>query len=100
MDRLEYKYKRREEIEMMHGYGLGSSMFMGGGISMFIFWMLIAVVIISMFSGRFTENRFKSETNTRETNTRETPMEILKKRYAAEEITEDEYEDMKEKLKD
>jgi len=80
---------------MMHGYGFGSSMFMGGGIFMFIFWILIAVVIISMFSGKFTGNRFKSEARRRET-----PMEILKKRYASGEITENEYEDMKEKLKD
>ena len=79
----------------MHGYGFGSSMFMGGGIFMFIFWILIAVAIILMFSGRLAKNKFKSGSETRET-----PMEILKKRYAAGEITESEYEDMKEKLKD
>lgn len=80
---------------MMHGYSFGSSMFMGGGIFMFIFWILIAVVIISMFSGRFTGNGSKSGTDTKET-----PMEILKKRYAMGEITESEYEEMKEKLRD
>ena len=60
---------------MMHGYGFGSSMFMRGGIFMFIFWILIAVIIISMFSRKSTGNGFKSggEQN-------ETPMEILKKK--------------------
>lgn len=80
---------------MMHGYGFGSSMFMGGGIFMFIFWILIALVIISMVSGRFTGNGFKSNVDTKET-----PMEILKKRYAMGEITESQYEEMKEKLRD
>lgn len=80
---------------MMHGYGFGSSMFMGGGIFMFIFWILIAVVIISMFSSRYKGNGFKSDADTKET-----PMDILKKRYATGEITEDEYEDMKKKLRD
>jgi putative membrane protein len=80
---------------MMHGYGFGSSMFMGGGIFMFIFWILIAVVIISMFSGRFTGNSFKSGVDRKET-----PMDILKKRYARGEITESEYKDMKDKLRD
>jgi len=80
---------------MMHGYGFGSLIFMGGGIFMFIFWILIAVVIISMFSGRFAENKFKSGFDHRET-----PMDILKKRYAVGEITEAEYKDMKDKLRD
>ncbi len=48
-----------------------------------------------MFSGRFAENKFKSGFDHRET-----PMDILKKRYAVGEITEAEYKDMKDKLRD
>lgn len=72
---------------MIHGCGLGNSMFMGGGVFMFIFWILIAGVIIWMFSRRSTGNGFKLGVDRKET-----PMEILKKRDALEELKEDEYE--------
>lgn len=80
---------------MMHGYGFGSSMFMGGRIFMFIFWLLIGTAIVLIIGEKFMGNRFKSGANTKET-----PMEILKKRYAMGEITKDQYEEMKEKLRD
>jgi len=41
---------------------------------MFTFWILIVVIIILMFSWKFTGNRFKSEADIRETT-----MDILKK---------------------
>ncbi|MEI6857398.1 hypothetical protein [Psychrilyobacter sp.] len=51
--------------------------------------------MISMFSGKFTGNRFKSGADRNKI-----PMEILKKRYVGGEITEDKYIDMKDKLRD
>ncbi|MCS5423147.1 MULTISPECIES: SHOCT domain-containing protein [Psychrilyobacter] len=78
---------------MMHGFGYGNSMFMGGGIFMFIFWILIAVLIVSLLKdSSLGKNRHSKQS--------ETPMEILKKRYAKGEITREQYQNMKEKLKD
>jgi len=76
---------------MMHGFNFGNSMFFGGGIFMFIFWILMIVLIASIFKGGFVGER---------QNKSETPMEILKIRYAKGEITKEQYQDMKEKLKD
>ena len=77
---------------MMHGFGFnfGNSMFLGGGIFMFIFWILIIVLIVSILKGSFMGER---------QNKNETPMEILKIRYAKGEITKEQYQEIKEKLK-
>ena len=72
---------------MMHGYGFGSSMF--------IFWLLIGTAIVLIIGEKFMGNRSKSGAGRGETS-----MEILKKRYAMGEITKDQYEEMKEKLRD
>lgn len=80
---------------MMHGFGFGNSMFFGGGIFMFIFWILIIVLIASILKDSFIGDR----RNFRQ-NKSETPMEILKIRYAKGEITKEQYQDMKEKIKD
>lgn len=78
---------------MMHGFG--NSMFLGGGIFMFIFWILIIVLIVSILKGSFIGDHRNSRQNKSET-----PMEILKIRYAKGEITKEQYQDMKEKIKD
>lgn len=75
---------------MMHGFG--NSMFLGGGIVMFIFWILIVILMISILKDGF----IGSSRNFRQS---ETPMEILNIRYAKGEITKEQYQDMKEKLK-
>lgn len=82
---------------MMHGFGFnfGNSMFLGGGIFMFIFWILIIVLIISIIKENFIGDNKNSIQNKSET-----PLEILKMRYAKGEITEEQFQDMKEKLKD
>ncbi|UUV20022.1 SHOCT domain-containing protein (plasmid) [Fusobacteria bacterium ZRK30] len=80
---------------MMHGYGFGSSMFWGGGIFMFIFWILIIILIASILKDSFMGNR----RNFRQ-NESETPMGILKIRYAKGEITKEQYQEMKNKIKD
>lgn len=80
---------------MMHGFNFGNSMFLGGGIFMFIFWILIIVLITSILK-RYS---IGDSQNSRQ-HKNETPLEILKIRYAKGEITEEQYQDMKEKLKD
>lgn len=77
---------------MMHGFGFGNSMFLGGGIFMFIFWILIIVLIVSLLKD-------SSSGKNRHSKRSETPMEILKIRYAKGEITREQYQDIKEKLK-
>jgi putative membrane protein len=62
---------------------------------MFIFWILIIVLIISIIKGNFIGDNKNSIQNKSET-----PLEILKMRYAKGEITEEQFQDMKEKLKD
>ena len=79
---------------MMHGFEFGNSMFLGGGIFMFIFWILIIVLIASILKDSFIGDSRHSKQNKSET-----PMEILKIRYAKGEITKEQYQDMKEKLK-
>jgi len=82
---------------MMHGFGFnfGNSMFLGGGIFMFIFWILIIVLIVSILKDSFIGGSRNSRQNKNET-----PVEILKIRYAKGEITKEQYQDMKEKIRE
>lgn len=77
------------------GFGFGNSMFFGSGIFMFIFWMLIAISIVSIFRnislGKVGSFRGKKNENS---------IEILKKRYVNGEITKEEYQEIKQKLRD
>jgi putative membrane protein len=77
-----------------HG-GSINSMFMGGGIYMFIFWILIIILIIGILKKSSIGRDYKVERSRVET-----PIDILKKRYAAGELTESAYLHMKEKLRD
>ncbi|MGE0886668.1 MAG: SHOCT domain-containing protein [Blastocatellales bacterium] len=54
------------------------------------FWLLIIVVFFWLTASRSGE---------RESNNRETPLELLQRRYAAGEITTEEYEERKIHLK-
>ena len=62
---------------------------MGGGIFMWLFWILLIGVIIYVLVN--VSKRQGSET-------KETPLDILKKRYARGEISKEEYERMKQDL--
>jgi putative membrane protein len=76
-------------------FDFGNSMFLGRGILMFIFWILIAIFIVSIFRNVFMEKAgsFRGNRN-------ENFMEILKERYANGEITKEEYQEIKQKLRD
>lgn len=78
------------------GFNFGNSMFFGHGIFMFIFWILIVVSIVSIFRS-FSLGRagsFRGSKNEKNC------MEILKKRYVNGEITREEYQEIKQKLRD
>ncbi len=76
---------------MMHGFGWGGGMWIGS-----IFWLaFLGVIIWAIIS--FTNNQRRGSSDGRPT-TRETPLEILKKRFARGEISEDEFERMKKEL--
>ncbi len=63
---------------------------MGFGGWMMIFWFVVIVVGILIFTRLFSTER-KSESN-------ESPLEIIKKRYAEGSITKEEFEEKKKNL--
>ncbi|MBC8231612.1 SHOCT domain-containing protein [bacterium] len=69
----------------MHGYG------MWGGIMMLVFWGAVIVGIVFLVKWIVNQSR----TNQRKD---ESPLEILKRRYAAGEITKEEFEEKKRDL--
>ncbi len=76
---------------MMHGFGWGGGMWFGS-----IFWLaFLGVIIWAVIS--FTNNQRRNNQEQHPAN-RETPLEILKKRFARGEISEDEFEKMKKEL--
>ena len=77
------------------GFGFGNSMFFGSGIFMFIFWILVAMSLVSVFRN-FSLSRVGSFRGNRN----EKYIEILKKRYVNGEITREEYQEIKQKLRD
>lgn len=78
------------------GFGFGNSMFFGHGIFMFIFWILIAVSMVSIVKNLYLGIAGNVRGNKNEKNC----MEILKKRYVNGEITREEYREIKQKLRD
>jgi len=76
-------------------FGFGNSMFLGSGIFMFIFWVLVAISIVSIF-----RNVFIRRVGNFRGNNDENFMEMLKKRYVNGEITKEEYQEIKRKLRD
>ncbi len=80
---------------MMNGFGGGIGFGMGFG---WIFWLIIIGVAI------WAVVRLTSHSSTQHTIlggstvSQETPLDILKKRYARGEITEDEFKEMKRNL--
>ncbi len=61
----------------------------GGGF-MWIFWILVIVAIVALFRG------FSGSTSS--TSSAESPMEILRKRYANGEISDEEFEHKRKEL--
>jgi putative membrane protein len=68
------------------GYGYGM------GLTMIIFWVLVIIAIVYLV-------RYLGKGSSRHEQ-QEKPLDILKKRYAKGEITKDEYDRMRNDLKD
>ncbi len=69
---------------MMHYDGWG---FLGMHVFWWLFWIVLIVLLVSFF-----------DTSPKGPKRRESPLEVLQRRYAAGEISSQEYEERKEKL--
>lgn len=76
---------------MMWWYGPGYGMWGGGFVFMLFFWILIIILIVSLFRsfGNMRRGGHPME---------KTPLEILQERYAKGEIDKKEYEEKKKDL--
>jgi putative membrane protein len=72
-----------------YGYGAGWGWMIGGWIMMIVFWGLVIVGIVALF--RAASNR----AGCTEPKDKETPVEILHRRYAAGELSKEQFEDIK-----
>jgi putative membrane protein len=77
----------------MMGYGwfggLGSGMGLFGGVAMLLFWVAIILLVVWAVRGGFPGQRSSEH---------ESAVEILKRRYAAGEISQAEYEQARKAL--
>jgi putative membrane protein len=73
----------------MTGYGFGGGWMLFGSIFMILFWIAIILLIIWLY---------KQITGTQKEAPTESALEILKKRYAKDEISKEEFEKMKKDL--
>lgn len=81
---------------MMHGWGYGMRGFFGGGMLMMgIFWLVIIGLVIYV-----VRNRNNFTTNNQQFESKEDPVEIARKRYAKGEISKEEFQEIKNELKD
>ncbi len=71
-----------------YGYGMGWG-WMVGGIMMVVFWALIVIGIVALVKVVMTGS------GASESRSAETPLEILRRRYAAGELTNEQFEAMK-----
>jgi putative membrane protein len=72
-----------------YGYGSGWGWMVGGWIMMVVFWGLVIVGIVALIRGlgdRGLSNQTRHP---------EHPIEILRRRYAAGELTKEQFEEMK-----
>lgn len=82
---------------MMNGYGSPWGMHtFGGGILMFLFWIVIVGGIALLVAGLARQGT--GATGQGQSLRSESPLEILRRRYAAGEIDREEFERMKELL--
>jgi putative membrane protein len=75
-----------------YGHGWGWGWMLGGWIVMLVFWALVVVGIVALLrglGGRSASDRAGHP---------ETPLEILRRRYAAGEITREQFEEMRREV--
>lgn len=75
------------------GWGYGPHMWLGGGIFMGLFWIAVIVALVYLIKYLSRQSAVRGGRG-------ETAMDILKKRYARGEITKEQYDRMRDDLKD
>lgn len=72
-------------------YGHPDGMFFGGGVFMWVFWIVLLIVLVFVIKLIFSPTGKNSSSS-------DEALEILKKRFAKGEIDEEEFERLKKKL--
>jgi putative membrane protein len=72
-----------------YGYGPGWGWMIGGWLMMLVFWALVIIGVVALV--RFLNDR-GGQGRPKEP---ETPLEILRRRYAAGELTKEQFDEMK-----
>jgi putative membrane protein len=89
VDRVELSGLGVRVMMWPYGYGAGWGWMIGGWIMMIVIWGLVIVGIVALV--RAASNRAGGP----EPKNKETPVEILRRRYAAGELTKEQFEEMK-----
>ena len=74
------------------GWGYGPHMWLGGGIFMILFWVVVIVAVVLVV-------RYVARTLPGNQGRAEAPLDILKRRYAKGELSKEQFDKMKEDLK-
>jgi putative membrane protein len=93
-DNLGFLALYNDEVSKMmwpYGYGPGWGWMIGGWIMMLVFWALVIIGIVALV--RFLSDRDRSGPG--RPKEAETPLEILRRRYAAGELTKEQFDEMK-----
>jgi putative membrane protein len=80
-----------DEVSRMmwpYGYGPGWGWMIGGWIMMLVLWALVIIGIVALV-------RFLNDRGGQSRSDAETPLEILRRRYAAGELTKEQFDEMK-----
>jgi putative membrane protein len=75
------------------GWGYGPHMWFGGGVFMVFIWIVVVIALVY-----FIRHMSKNSAGFRSAD--ESPVDILKRRYARGEITKEQYDRMRQDLKD
>ena len=75
-----------------YGYGAGWGWTIGGWIMMVVFWGLVIVGIVALVRAMSDRGAAAQPKGS------ETPVEILRRRYAAGELTKEQFEEMKQNV--
>ena len=82
---------------MMYGWGPGGWFWMS---LMMAFWVVAAVVVIYLLERTFSKGETRSHGEEGTPSGGDTPLEIVRRRYAAGEISREQLEEIEEKLRE
>ncbi|MGM0502365.1 MAG: SHOCT domain-containing protein [Bacillota bacterium] len=82
-----------------HHWGGRFMGFGGGGMIMMIIWLVVIVGLIIFLVKQFSNNSSTRDYRNYKSNSQKDPLEIAKKRYANGEIDKEEFQEIKNELK-